>query len=511
VALLRVDGLAKSFGATRAVQSCTFDLQPGEVHAIVGENGSGKSTVVKILAGVLEPDAGTLELHGRPVESVPSPRAAIDAGVGVVFQEVLVVPPRSVLENVWLGVDGFARERVGASEKRERAGAVLDALLERPPALGRRVEQLSLSDRQACAIARALVREPTILLLDEATSALDVATRDRLFALVRERTASDGGVIFISHRMDEVAEIADRITVMRSGESVATVGRGEVSSGELIRLMTGAEKLTGAVSERARERRPGPVVLRGAGLQLAPHAQPFDVELRAGELVGVAGLEGHGQEALLHALRGAGGFAGTVVAAAGGETTPIRSPKQARRAGIVYIPRERRADSTFPPLSVRENFALPTLRRDTVASVAISSRRSERRFRTYVHRIGIRLASSRNHMDTLSGGNQQKVVIARWLAAEPRVLLLNDPTRGVDIGAKRDIYDLLLSLAAEGMAVLMLSTELDEHLELMDRVLVFREASLFAELRREQLSRNALVSAFFGEHAEEPVDGRARA
>ncbi|HZQ64350.1 MAG TPA: sugar ABC transporter ATP-binding protein [Gaiellaceae bacterium] len=503
--LVRAEGLAKAFGATRAVRSFTFDLDPGEVHAIIGENGSGKSTVVKMLAGIVQPDAGELELRGRPVGSVASPRAALAHGIGTVFQEVLVVPPRSVYENVWLGVDGFFRESVPANEKRARAQALLTELLERPPDLGRPVSALSLSDRQACAIVRTLAREPAILILDEATSALDIATRERLFGVLRRLVSAGTGVIFISHRMDEVGEIGDRITVMRSGENVATVSRGEVSPRELVRLMTGVEKLTPAVD--VGRSAVGAVVLRADGLQLAPRARPFDVEVRAGELVGVAGLEGHGQEAFLHALRGAGSFAGEVVASPG---VVLGSPRQARRLGIVYVPRERRADATFEPLSIRENFALPTLWRDAVGRLAVTPRRSQRRFHPFVAKLGIRLRSVRDHMDTLSGGNQQKVVIARWLAADPKVLLLNDPTRGVDIGAKRDIYRLLVGLAGEGIAVVMLSSEVDEHVELMDRVLVFREAALAAELRREALDRQALVSAFFGERVDADEQDRAR-
>jgi ABC-type sugar transport system ATPase subunit len=321
------------------------------------------------------------------------------------------------------------------------------------------VEQLSLSQRQACCLARALVRDPQILILDEATSALDVQTRDRLFAIVRERVAGGASAIFISHRMDEIADIGDRCTVMRSGETVATLDRGEATAQELVRLMTGADHLAGEVAQRP-HRTPGEVVLSVPGL-----------ELRAGELVGLAGLEGHGQDGFLRSL--------------------------AALPDTAYVPRERRAESLFESKSILENFGVVTLDRDTSGGL-ISPRRTRARLAGYVDRLKIKLGSSDDLITTLSGGNQQKVVMARWLATDPKILLLNDPTRGVDIGAKRDLYALLLELAQQGMAVVMLSTEVDEHVELMDRVLVFREGRINKELARADLSRQAIVGAFFG-------------
>src|SRR3954464_12624898 len=292
---LRTTKLAKAFGATQALRDCSFELHAGEVHCIVGENGSGKSTLVKILSGIHAPDAGEIELAGTASGAPASPRQAARAGLATVFQEVLVVEPRSVLDNVWMGSDGVLATRVPLAERRRRATATLEALLGQAPPLDRPVEHLSLSERQACCLARALVRDPKVLILDEATSALDVQTRDRLFALVRERTAQGAAVIFISHRMDEIAEIGDRCTVMRSGETVGTLERHSATTDELVKLMTGAEHLTGEVAERP-HREPGEVVLDVPGLTL-----------RAGELVGLAGLEGHGQEAFLQSLASAAG------------------------------------------------------------------------------------------------------------------------------------------------------------------------------------------------------------
>jgi ABC-type sugar transport system ATPase subunit len=463
VVALRVDGLAKSFGATQAIRSASLELRAGEVQCIVGENGSGKSTLVKVLSGVHRPDAGTLEIDGRKI-ALRSPRAAADAGVATVFQEVLVVEPRSVLENVWVGRDAVFRSRTADDVKRQRAGAVLDELLDRPVELDEPVETLALSDRQACCIARALVREPRVLILDESTSALDVATRDRLFTMVRRLAAGGTAVVFISHRMDEIAEIGDRCTVMRSGDTVATLEKGDASAGELVRLMTGAEQIAPPEATAAVARAQlGEVVLKAEGL-----------ELRAGEVVGLAGLEGHGQDAFLKRLWGTGAD------------------------GVAYVPRERRAEGIFESKSIRENFGLPTLDRDRRGPL-LRPASTRARLQEWVSRLSITLGSPEDLITTLSGGNQQKIVMARWLATDPRVLLLNDPTRGVDIGAKRDLYRLLAALAGQGKAVVMLSTEVDEHVELMDRVLVFREGRVFCELAREAMTRESLVAAYFGE------------
>lgn len=495
--VLRTRGLAKAFGATRALRDCSFELRAGEVHAIVGENGSGKSTLVKILAGVHRPDAGAVEFDGVSRGQLRSPRAALDAGIVTVFQEVLVVGPCSVLENVWTGTDGVFRGRRTQALKVKGARAVLGELLGAPLALSDPVEEISLSERQACCIARAIVRQPRVLILDEATSALDVETRRRLFAVVRRLTAEGVAVVFISHRMDEVEEICDRVTVMRAGETVATVARGEASVAQLVQMMTGGDAPEAASPARTRV---GDVVLQARGVRLRDGGQAFDFDLRGGELVGLAGLEGHGQDAFLRLLWGAhprGG--GTLQVFDGGAKREIGAPRDAAAHGVAYVPRERRTEALFESLPIWQNFALPTAARDGVAAVLLSARKARRRFAHFVARLGIRLGSDADLVTTLSGGNQQKVLIARWLAANPRVLLLNDPTRGIDHNAKRDIYRLLGELAGEGRAVVMLSSEIHEHLALMDRVLVFREQALAAELPRAALDSRSLVASFFGQ------------
>jgi ABC-type sugar transport system ATPase subunit len=317
-------------------------------------------------------------------------------------------------------------------------------------------------------------------------------------------------VIFITHRMDELSEIVDRITVMRSGDTVATLERGNWTTRELVRLMTGSDRLVeqGRAGAQNVESRLGEVVLRTEDLRLRPDARPIDIEVCAGELVGVAGLEGHGQSEFLEALWGAGAAGGLVVRRSGAEEITILSPKHAAQHDIAYVPRERRLDSLFSWMSIRENFALPTLARD-LRSGLLNHRATRKRFDAYGGRLGIVYGDPEDAITTLSGGNQQKVVIARWLASGPEILLLNDPTRGIDIGTKNDLYALLGALAGLGLAVVMLSTEVDEHVELMDRVLVFREHELFRVLERREVTRESLVSAFFGEGGEEVKNGGA--
>jgi len=501
--LVRVEHLAKAFGATQALKDCSFELRAGEVHALVGENGSGKSTLVKVLSGVHVPDSGRVEIAGAEPH-LRNPKTAQEHGIVTVFQEVLVAEARSVLENVWLGADSTWRARVSTREKRRRAREALAELLGRPVDLSTPMEDLSLSERQSCCIVRALLRRPRILILDEATSALDVATRDRLFTLVARLAADGVGVIFITHRMDEIEEIGDRITVMRSGETVANLERAAWTPRELVRLMTGSDDLEsiGRLEKASAASRRGAPVLTVRGLKLRPDGRPIDLEVRAGELIGLAGLEGHGQNEFLEALWGENVIAGEIVRRLDDGDVVIRSPLHAADCDVAYVPRERSLDSLFSWMTIRENFALPTLDQDSRFGW-LSPRKSRRRFATYVERLRIVLGSPEDAITTLSGGNQQRVIIARWLAFGPRILLLNDPTRGIDIGAKNDLYALFGALASENLAIVMLSTELDEHVELMDRVLVFREHELFRELDRSELSRDALVAAFFGQSGED--------
>jgi ABC-type sugar transport system ATPase subunit len=495
--LLGIADVRKSFGPTTAVKQCSFDVGHGEVHAIVGENGCGKSTLVKLLGGVHRPDAGTLHFDGIERDFFASPRAAIASGVVVAFQEILIVESQSILANVWLGADGLVRRARTPDDRRRTAEATLRALLGDTVDLDAPAGGLSLNGRQACGIARALLRGPRILLLDEATSALDRTTRDRLFVVLREFVSTGNSVIFISHRMDEIEEIADRITVMRSGESIATLSKDEATADVLIRHMTGAARLTaGSAVDRASSAT-GAAVLEVTELTLRRDGTPVTFQLRAGEMVGLAGLEGQGQEEFLRALCGRLPDRGQS-AILGAGRRPVTSPQVADDLGIAYLPRDRRAHSLFANLSVRENFAAASLRDDAWRGI-LTRRRQRRRMAEFTTRVGVNIPDDSLPITTLSGGNQQKVILGRWLVKNPVILLLNDPMRGIDIGAKRDLYRLLVSLVEQGVGIVMLSTEVDELVELMDRVLVFRDGTLGTEIPRVELTRETLVASFFGD------------
>ena len=490
-----VRGVTKSFGATRALAGADLDVRAGEVHTVMGENGSGKSTLVKILSAVHRPDSGTVFVDGQQTRHLRSPGQARAMGIATVFQEVLTIPGRTILENVWIGSQ--ARDP-GKAERRDRAAAVLTLLFGAPVDLDAPIESLPLSGRQACCIARSLVTVPSLLILDESTSALDIATRDRLFDVIRDMTAKGASVLFISHRMDEVFEISDVLTILRDGVTVASrVLTAGTSPSDLVRLMSGA---TTNAARRAGQA-PGAVVLRTRDLRLAPGAAPVDFTLRAGELVGLAGLEGQGQDAFLKALRGVrapGG--GTVFRGEETGAQVLGSPAAARRHGVGYVPRERRLEGMFEQLPIVDNFGLPGLSQDTLGGL-IRHRRTVARLGRQAAPLRLKMGHPRDAITTLSGGNQQKVILARTLADVPRILLLNDPARGIDQNVKHDLYAVLDELCAQGVAVVMLSSEVDELVHLADRVLVFKDQAVSASLAGDDVDRARIIAAYFGSSA----------
>ena len=503
---LVMEGLSRSFGETRALNAATLRVRPSEIHSLVGENGSGKSTLIKILSGVLRPDSGTLVWEGE-ARQLGSPRSAQGMGIATVFQETLIVPEMTVRDNIYLGTDGLFR--YGHRKGDEIAGARqalgdlgLDGFdLDRP------MWTLSLAERQLTTVARAIIRPWRLLVLDEATSALDAQQRDRLFDYLRLARSQGRSVLFTSHRMDEVLGLADRITVLRQGATVAMMGASEASRRGILGHMSGREAHadpavvaeTGPRRGAAGQQSPQRTVLRVAELTLRAASKPISVEVRAGEILGLAGLEGQGQVGFVECLCGLRRPVDGQVLALGdnGETHIVRSYRGANRLGIRYVPRDRRYEGLFGPLSVFDNFAI-TLWGDLNWLGVLRRQQARKRFADFSESSRLVSASPSRAISILSGGNQQKVLLGRWIAMRPRVLVLNDPLRGVDHNTKEELYGLFRRLAADGVAIIFLSTEIAELLTLTDQIAVFHEGSLVAMLPTEMSSDTDVVAAMFG-------------
>jgi len=508
--------MSRSFGETRALTSATLDICPGEIHSLAGENGSGKSTLIKILSGVLQPDSGTLTWEGD-VRRLGSPGRAQAMGIATVFQETLIAPEMTVRDNIYLGTDRLFR--YGHRKGQEVAGARqaltdlgLDELdLDRP------MWTLSLAERQLTTVARAIIRPWRLLVLDEATSALDHHQRDRLFDYLRLARSEGKSVLFTSHRMDEVLGLADQITVLRQGATVAAMPVSKASRVGILGHMSGRADVADVVSAAepapsgggAQERgTPSRPVLRVEELTLRATSKPISVEVAAGQILGLAGLEGQGQVELVECLCGLRRpTSGQVLALGeGGESRTVRSYRGANRLGIRYVPRDRRHEGLFGPLSVFDNFAI-TLWTDLNWLGVLRRQRAKKRFDEFAGSSRLVSASPGSPISTLSGGNQQKVLLGRWIAMRPRVLVVNDPLRGVDVNTKQELYGLFRRLAADGVAIIYLSTEIVELLTLTDQIAVFHEGSLVAMLPTEMSSDTDVVSAMFGDDSRGGADG----
>lgn len=472
MALLRVEGASKRYPGVQALAGVDFTVDAGEVHALLGENGAGKSTLMKIIAGSVKADAGRIFLNGGEVE-LGSPESARASGIGIVYQELSLVPSLSIGENILLGrwprrlgmVDWdalYAR----AEEPLRRIGFKAD--------VRHRVAGLGMAERQLVEIAKALSSDVRLLLLDEPTSALSEREAQRLFEIIESLRSSGVAIVYVSHRLSEVLEVADRVTVLRDGTWVATVASSELDVSRLARMMVGAAFASelGVEARREREATEREVVLRARGVARPPRLKPIDLDLRAGEIVGVFGLVGAGRTRLARTLFGLEpATEGTVEI--GGKRCSISSPVDAIRHGIGYLGEDRVA-GIVPRMSVAGNVTLASLGQIGYGPM-LDFRKERRLARQYVDELAIRVSSIGRHADTLSGGNQQKLVLARWLCSGVRILILDDPTRGIDIGAKEEVFRLIRELAAEGVAILYLTSEIKEVRALADRVLVMAD------------------------------------
>jgi ribose transport system ATP-binding protein len=499
--VLRMEGVSKSYGGVRALEKADLAVATGEIHAILGENGAGKSTLIKILSGVVAPDAGRIVLDGVEV-SFESPAAANRAGIVCIFQELSLVPDLSVADNISISnpprhfglIDRRAQRRI-AEEAMARAGAQ-DI---HPLAL---VKDLPLSRRQMVEIAKALARNPRVLILDEATSALTAADVAKVFVVLKRLRREGLALLYISHRMHEIAEIADQCTVFRNGSNVATYAAGTKSDNEVVELMIGREYSHVFPPKPAPRESCATPLLDVKNLSWTDRLRDISFSAHAGEVVGLGGLDGQGQRELLLALFGVLRGVTGEIRIAGAPVAPS-SPNAAKnkRIGMALIPEDRRTEGLMLPMSVRENLSFASLERVSTGGI-IDHAREGKLVRDMIDLLAIRTAGTHISVGALSGGNQQKVVIAKWLMTEPRIILLNDPTRGIDVGTKQEIYQLLRRLADSGAAIVFYTTDYDELIGCCDRALVLYDGVIKRVLEGTQITQRALISSALNVSAE---------
>ncbi|WP_022890951.1 sugar ABC transporter ATP-binding protein [Agromyces italicus] len=488
-ALLEVEGVSKGFPGVQALADVQLELRHGEVLALVGENGAGKSTLMKLLAGIHTPDAGTFRLNGREL-SIEGPRQAQELGISIIHQEFNLMPDLTVAQNIFIGrehrqaglfLDDRALNR-RAQELFDRLGLALD------PA--ERVEQLTVARQQMVEIAKALSFDAKVLIMDEPTAALNDAEVDVLFELIERFRTADTGVIYISHRMEELSRISDRISVLRDGRYVGTRVTAETAPSEIISLMVGRE-ISG--EQRPAPRTPeGEPVLSVRGLSTRQLLREVSFDVHAGEILGFAGLMGAGRTEVARAIVGADRRESGEIRVRG-RVVSISSPAEAAGLGIGYLSEDRKQLGVLLERSVRENLVLSSLREYTSGLGFVRDGRIEATGREYVEKLRIKTPSTAQLVQNLSGGNQQKVVIAKWLVKDCDVLIFDEPTRGIDVGAKEEIYGLLRRLADEGKAIIMISSELPEVLRLSDRIAVMAEGRLTAVLDNAEATQENLM------------------
>jgi ribose transport system ATP-binding protein len=504
--ILRMEGVSKRYGGVRALANADLTVFAGRIHGILGENGAGKSTLIKILSGVVAPDVGRIVLDGAEV-AFDSPAAANRAGIVCIFQELSLVPDLSVADNISIsnpprrfGMIDQRAQRCLAEEALERAGAT-DV---HPMAL---VKDLPLSRRQMVEIAKALARKPRVLILDEATSALTAADVAKVFVVLKRLRQEGLALLYISHRMHEIAELADESTVFRNGSNVATYLAGTKTDGEVVEMMIGREYSHIFPPKPAARPKIQTPLFEVRNLNWTDRLRDISFTVDAGEIVGLGGLDGQGQRELLLALFGVLRGVSGEIRVDGAPASPS-SPHAAKRKriGMALIPEDRKTEGLMLPMSVRENLSFAALDRVSKAGV-IDRARETKLVGELMNLLDIHAAGTDIPAGSLSGGNQQKVVIAKWLMAEPRIILLNDPTRGIDVGTKQEIYALLRRLADEGAAIVFYTTDYDELIGCCDRALVLYDGAIRRELAGAEITERALIASALNISSEDAAVG----
>ena len=495
-----VIGARKAFGATRALDGCNFSAARGEINAVVGGNGCGKSTLAKVISGVLPVNSGQVSIFGQ---TPSSPQEARALGIGTVFQEVLVADECSIAENLFLGSDRLFSKSSSHAEKLAHSRALMLELagLDIDPSTP--VGSLPLGLKQWITIGRAFLSRPRVLILDKSSAALDLNSTERLFAKMRKFRDEGVAIIIITHRIAELIRISDRATVMRDGKDVGVLTRKEITEKNLLQLMTGKSEAPRASVAAAGPRHDGDVILQAEGLRIWPRSQSISFQLRKGEVVGVAGLDGQGQSEFVRVLAGIDRAHQSHPTALdpSGAFQPIRSLSDARDLGLAYVSGDRKLEGIFPNLSIFENLLMPLYRRRPRGGKLgiINWPGITGAFEWETEKLSVKMGERSDRITSLSGGNQQKVLVGRAFALNPGVLVLNDPARGIDVSSKSELYGHLKTFAATGKSVVYMSSEIEEFVGLCDRVLVFRNGSVFAEFSGRDIEPDAILHAMFGQ------------
>ncbi len=497
---VEISSVHKAFGPTIALGGCSLNASKGEIHAIVGGNGSGKSTLAKVISGVLIPDSGQVSILGK---TPTSPVEAKKIGIANVFQEVLVADSCTVLDNLYIGADKLFSFSMSKLEKSEKAHSLMRELLGFDLDLTTPLHDLPLSIKQWVTIGRAILSDPKVLILDESSAALDYDSTERLFRKIRQIRDTDAVVFIVTHRIAELVRIADKATVLRDGVDVGCLDKQDIDEEAILDLIAGVDRKRDAPVPSAKVDGGKSAVLKLAGAKVWPTSQPFSFDLYPGEIVGVTGLDGQGQTDFVREVSGVQPlFAGSTVYHGGEEADEIRGLKSALRNHIIYVTGDRKKEGIFPNLSIFENVMLPVYQEYRAGGVLnfINRTKLDPVFKWESEKLEVKMGSDGDLITSLSGGNQQKVLIARAFAEKPNVLVLNDPTRGVDVGAKLDLYKNLREFAASGKAVIFLSSEIEEFLNLCTRVIVFRNGTITQEFPAP-FDANVILNATFGRAA----------
>jgi rhamnose transport system ATP-binding protein len=488
--ILELQHISKTFPGVRALDDVHFSMEPGEVHALLGENGAGKSTLIKIISGVYRPGTGDIAFNGNKVD-IASPRAAQAMGIATIYQELSLYPELSVAENIFMG--HAPKNRFGMvnwPKMRAESKAILASLDIHDMDVNRKVGTMTVGNRQRVEIGKALSQNAKVLIMDEPTASLAEADVQRLFSIVRLLRERGVGIIYISHRLEEVFLLADRVTVLRDGQYVGTVKVADTNEQELIGMMVGRTidtlfpKLPTEVGEP---------VLEVRNLWHKPLTRGVSMTVRAGEIVGLAGLVGSGRSELAQTIFGiTPADSGEIII--NGKPARIKNPGDAMNLGIAYVPEDRGTQGLIRQMKIRENVSMTVLR--TLAHGSFIDRGAEKTLaEKTINQLSIRAYSTEQVVNKLSGGNQQKVVVGKWLAKRPKLLIMDEPTRGIDVGAKAEIHRLMSELAQQGLAVVMISSELPEILGMSDRILVMRGGEFVAEFSREEATQEKIVAA----------------